>query len=253
MRDHIHGTTMPVLDIMLNPGESICAEAGELSWMSAGITMNTTTQGAGGGGMMGALKRSFSGGSLFMTTYTATNQPGTVSFATHLPGQILPVDVLPQQGHGFMAHRHSYLCGTDGVSLTIGFQQRLGAGLFGGEGFTLQRINGQGRAWVQLSGEIVTYTLQPGQTILVHPGHVGMFQESVQFTITTIKGIKNKLFGGDGLFLAQLTGPGQIWLQSLPVSRLAHALQPYLATTSEKSSTAGLAAGIAGGMFGRNG
>lgn len=251
MREHIHGTTMPVLDIMLNAGESICAESGELSWMSAGIAMRTTTQGAGGGGMMGALKRGIAGGSLFMTTYTATNQPGTVSFATHLPGQILPVDVAPQPGHSFMAHRHAYMCGTEGVRLDIGFQQRLGAGLFGGDGFILQRINGQGRAWIQLSGEIVTYTLQPGQTILVHPGHVGMFQETIQFTITTIKGMKNKIFGGDGVFLAQLTGPGQIWLQSLPVSRLAHALQPYLAT-GERSTAAAAGVGVgklAAGMF----
>lgn len=243
---------MPVLDIMLDPGESICAEAGELSWMSAGIAMQTSTQGAGSGGVFGALKRSFSGGSWFMTTYTAGQQPGTVSFAAHLPGQILPIDVSGQPGGGFLAHRHSYVCGTAGVALSSAFQQRLGAGIFGGEGFVLQKITGQGRFWAQLSGEVVNYTLQPGQTILVHPGHVGMFQETVQFSITTVKGIKNKLFGGDGLFLVQLTGPGRIWLQSLPIDRLAHALMPYLPSgESSGSSTAGMAAGIAGSFLGR--
>jgi uncharacterized protein (TIGR00266 family) len=226
---------MPVLDIMLEPGETVTAESGELAWMTPGIAMATSTQAAGGGGVLGALKRGLSGSSLFMTTYTAQAQPGTVSFAAHLPGQIIPLDVAPQPGYGFLAHRHSYVCGTPGVSLSWGFQQRLGSGIFGGEGFVLQRVNGQGRAWLQLSGEVVPYNLQSGQTMLVHPGHVGIFQDSVQFSITTIKGIKNRVFGGDGVFLAQLTGPGRIWLQSLPIDRLAHSLQPYLPAQSGKS------------------
>jgi uncharacterized protein (TIGR00266 family) len=247
MRDHVHGTTMPVLEIQLVPGESICAESGELSWMSASIQMATSTQGAGSNGVFGALKRGLSGGTVFMTNYTAVDQPGSVSFAAHLPGQILPIDVAPQPGYGFMAHRRAYVCGQPNVTLTTGFQQRLGAGIFGGEGFVLQRIGGQGRAWVQLSGEVVTWDLQPGQTIRVHPGHVGMFQECVQFTVTTVPGIKNKLFGGDGVFLAQLTGPGRVWLQSLPIDRLAHSLMPYLPHTEggQQRSGGGLASGIA--------
>jgi uncharacterized protein (TIGR00266 family) len=228
MQDHVHGTVMPVLDIQLNPGESICAESGELSWMSASIAMSTTTQGAGRNGMFGALKRSIAGGTFFMTNYTAVNTTGTVSFAAHLPGQILPIDVAPQPGYGFLAHRHSYVAGTPGVTLDLGFQQRLGAGIFGGDGFRLQRIGGHGRAWVQLSGEVVTIDLAPGQIMRAHPGHVGMFADTVQFGITTVRGIRNKLFGGDGLFLAELTGPGRIWLQSLPIDRLAHSLIPYL-------------------------
>jgi uncharacterized protein (TIGR00266 family) len=228
MQDRVHGTVMPVLDIMLNPGETVCAESGELSWMTASIQMTTSTQGAGSSGVFGALKRSLAGGTFFMTNYTAVNQPGSVSFAAHLPGQIFPVDVAPQPGYGYLAHRRSYVAGTPGVTLTTGFQQRLGAGVFGGEGFLLQRIGGQGRAWVQLSGEVIPYDLQPGQVIRAHPGHIGMFQDTVQFGITTVPGIRNKLFGGDGIFLAELAGPGRVWLQSLPIDRLAHSLIPYL-------------------------
>jgi uncharacterized protein (AIM24 family) len=127
-----------------------------------------------------------------------------------------------------MVHRHGFVCGTPGVQFTIGFQQSLGAGIFGGEGFILQKIAGHGLAFVSLSGEVVSYDLKPGETLRVHPGHVGMFEQTVQFQMTTVPGIANKLFGGDGLFLVALTGPGRIWLQSLPLPNLAHALIPFL-------------------------
>ena len=122
------------------------------------------------------------------------------------------------------------MCSTPGVQFSIGFQQRLGAGIFGGTGFRMQRLAGQGHAWVELHGEVVMYDLQPGNTLRVHPGHVGMYQESVQFNITTIPGIKNAFFGGDGIFLAALTGPGRVWLQSMTMQHLAHAIQEYLPT-----------------------
>ncbi|GAC1339491.1 MAG: hypothetical protein NVSMB29_06900 [Candidatus Dormibacteria bacterium] len=250
MQDRIHGTTMPVLEISLEPNETIVAESGELSWMTQSVVMQTTTQGAGGGGLFGAAKRSFAGGTFFMTGYTAVQAPGMVAFAAKLPGQIFPVEVVPQPGMGYLAHRHGYVCGTPGVALGIGFQQRLGAGIFGGEGFRLQHITGQGRAWVELSGEVVVYDLRPGEVLRVHPGHVGLFQESVRFGITTVKGIKNKLFGGDGIFLAEMTGPGRLWLQSLPISRLAHALSPYLVGASvEGGAGAGAAGAIAGSVL----
>ncbi len=245
MEHTIHGTTMPVLEMDLQPGESIVSEAGELSWMSSSIELETSTQKAGGGGLFGAVKRAASGGSLFMTEYTAKGAAGSVAFAARLPGAILPINVSNNQT--YMVHTHGFLCGTPDVELTIGFQQSLGAGVFGGEGFRLQKVSGNGQAWIELSGEIVTYDLKPGETLRVHPGHVGMFEAGVSFEITRIKGIKNLIFGADGIFLAALTGPGKIWLQSLTLVNLAHSIQPYL--TVNEAATGGVAGAVAGGLL----
>jgi uncharacterized protein (TIGR00266 family) len=247
MDAQIVGTTMPVLEVALNPGEVVFSESGELSWMTASIQMRTSTQAGGGGGIGGVFKRAIAGGSIFMTEYTAQGQPGMVAFAAKLPGTIFPVDVAPQPGMTFMAHRHGFLCGMQGVELGIGFQQGLGAGIFGGDGFILQKIHGQGRAWVELSGEIVTFDLQQGEVMRVHPGHVGLFQDTVQFGITTVPGIKNKIFGGDGFFLAQLQGPGRVWLQSMTMPILAHSIGEYL---KGQTAEAGVAGGAAGGLMG---
>jgi uncharacterized protein (AIM24 family) len=159
------GTVMPVLEVALDPGEVVFSESGELSWMTASVQMRTSTQAGGGGGIGGVFKRAVTGGSIFMSEYTAAGQPGMVAFAAKLPGSIFPVDVAPQPGMSFMAHRHGFLCGTQGVNLGIGFQQSLGAGVFGGDGFILQRINGQGRAWIELSGEIITFDLAAGEVM----------------------------------------------------------------------------------------
>jgi uncharacterized protein (TIGR00266 family) len=224
--DHkILGSTLPVLELQLASGESVVAVSGELSWMSASINLETTT-GSGGGGLGGLFKRVAGGGSLFMTKYTAHGAPGLLAFATKMPGHILPVEI--GQTAEYMVHRHGFLCGTEGIDISAAFQQSLGAGIFGGDGFVLQKVSGKGQAWIELSGEVVPYTLQAGETLRVHPGHVGMFDSTISFEITRIKGIRNMLFGGDGIFLAALTGPGRIWLQSLPISNLAHALMPYL-------------------------
>lgn len=220
---------MPVLEVALNPGDRLIAEAGQLSWMTESIQLHTSTRSAAGG-MFGAMRRAFAGAGLFMTEYTAAHHPGRVAFATKLPGQIMPVPVQP--GSEYLVHRHGFLCATDDVQIGLSFQRRLGAGIFGGAGFTLQRLGGRGQAWVELSGEVVQYNLAPGETLRVHPGHVGMFDASVSFDITVLRGIRNILFGGDGLFLAQLTGPGRVWLQSLTIANLAHAVAPYLATSA---------------------
>ena len=227
MEHTIVGTTMPVLEISLDPGERVVSQSGELSWMSSSITLQTAAAAAGAGGVFGALRRAAGGGSFFMTEYSAEGGRGLVAFATKVPGHILPVEVQP--GRGYLMHRHGFLCGTPNVELSIAFQQKLGAGLFGGEGFRLQKVAGSGTAWAELDGEVVTYDLGTGETMRVHPGHVGMFEDRVSFDIARIKGIKNMLFGADGIFLAALTGPGRIWLQSLPLANLAHALSPYLA------------------------
>ena len=213
--------------------------------MTGSIQMATHTQMGGGGGIFGALKRVAGGGSLFMTEYRAWQSPGTVSFATKVPGHIVPIEL--GQGPEYLIHRHGFLCGTTQVTLGIGFQQSLGAGIFGGSGFLLQRVGGYGTAWLELSGELIVKDLAPGEILRVHPGHVGAFQASVNFRITTVPGIKNMLFGGDGLFLAELAGPGRVWLQTLPIARLAQQIAEYL-PQSEGRSTA--AAGIGGGVLG---
>src|SRR5580658_1213831 len=248
MQTRIQGTTMPVLDVQLDPNESVFSESGELSWMTASIQMTTHTQMGGGGGLFGVLKRVAGGGSLFMTEYRAMQYPGEVSFATKVPGHIVPIPVGP--GQEYLIHRHGFLCATDGVTIGVGFQQSLGAGVFGGSGFLLQKVAGQGTAWLELSGELILKNLAPGEVLRVHPGHVGAFQSSVAFQIMMVPGLKNAIFGGDGIFLAVLQGPGTVWLQTLPISRLAHQIAEYI--PHGESRQVGPAAGgaLLGGIVG---
>src|ERR1700721_2950320 len=245
MQARITGTPMPVLEFLLEPNETIISEAGELSWMGAAIQMTTHTQFGGGGDLCGVLKRRAGGGSIFMTEYRSVASGAELAFATKLPGHIVPLEVAP--GHEYMIHRHGFLCATSQIQVGVGFQQSLGAGIFGGDGFLLQKVTGVGTAWLELSGELVIRDLQPGETLRVHPGHVGAFQSSVSFQITTVPGIKNMIFGGDGIFLAALTGPGRIWLQTLPISRLAHELQEYMPHQEARQSVQG---GVVGGIVG---
>lgn len=227
MQPTIKGTTLPVLEITLDQGESVISTHGELSWMSPNIVLSQTTGGGGGGGLLAGLKRAIGGGSFFQTQYQCQGPgAGMIAFATKAPGQIMPVSINP--GAGMLVHRHGFLCGTQGVTATAAPVAGLGAGLWGGEGFILQRLEGRGEAWIELSGEVTTYQLAPGQSMLVHPGHVGLFQESVGFQITRFKGVRNILFGDNGFHLVALTGPGEIWLQSMPLPLLAHAIYPYL-------------------------
>jgi uncharacterized protein (AIM24 family) len=229
MQPTVKGTTLPVLEITLNQGESVISTHGELSWMTPNIAVSQTT-GSGfgsGGGLLAGLKRVVGGGSFFQTQYLCQGGgTGLIAFATKVPGQILPVSIAP--GAGMLVHRHGFLCGTPGVTATAAPVPGLGAGLWGGEGFILQKLAGQGEAWIELSGEVTTYQLAPGQTILAHPGHVGLLQETVNFQITRFKGVRNILFGDNGFHLVALTGPGEIWLQSMPLPLLAHSIYPYL-------------------------
>lgn len=244
MQHKIDGSTMPVLQIGLDSGEMIIAEPGEFSWMSENVTLHTTTQTAGARGLWGAIGRALSGGGLFMTEYQAQGGPGFVAFAAKLPGTILPIEVAA--GRGYMIHRHGFLCASPGAQLSVGFQRSLGAGLFGGDGFILQKLTGPCSAFVELGGESVIYDLPAGQSIQVHPGHIGMFEDSVGFDITLMRGIRNALFGGDGLFLARMTGPGKVWLQSLTVPGLAHALSPYIKGGDGEAAVTGGVAGSVG-------
>ena len=255
MKHTITGSTMPVLQIGLDANEVVIAEPGEFSWMSDNVRLHTTTQTAGARGFFGVIGRALSGGGLFMTEYRAEGCPGLVAFAAKIPGSIHELDV--PAGHSYMIHKHGFLCGTPGVNLSIGFQRQLGAGLFGGNGFIMQRLTGPCTAFVELGGESVVYDLRPGESIQAHPGHVGMFQDSVNFDMVFMRGIRNALFGADGLFIARLTGPGKVWLQSLTVPNLAHALSPYLGSEQTTSTAAGVGGGMVAGsifndIFGRN-
>jgi uncharacterized protein (AIM24 family) len=213
--------------------------------MTGSIQMQTHTQMGGGGGIFGVLKRVAGGGSIFMTEYRAIQYPGEVSFAAKMPGHIVPVEL--GNGPEYMVHRHGFLCATPQVTIGVGFQQSLGAGIFGGNGFLLQKIAGQGTAWLELSGELIQKNLAPGEVLRVHPGHVGAFQASVGFNITTVPGIKNAIFGGDGIFLAVLQGPGTVWLQTLPISRLAHQIYEYIPHNEARPAAGGA---VLGGIVG---
>jgi uncharacterized protein (TIGR00266 family) len=203
--------------------------------------MNTTT----GGGFLKAIKRSFSGGGMFVIDYTAAG-PAKIAFAARFPGQILPFTLQP--GESLVLRKETFLCAEKSVQLDIAFQQRLGAGFFGGEGFVLQRVTGPGTVWLDLSGEVVVEDLAPGQRLLVHAGHVGIQTPSVQFSIQMVKGFRNVLFGGEGLFLATVTGPGRVWLQSMPIMNLAEEIGKFLPQGGEvKDASAG---GIAGAVIG---
>jgi len=224
MRDQLIGATVPVLSVSLEPGESVMAEAGEFAWMTDSIQMSAGPS-AGGGPPL--------------SSYLAKGAAGTVAFAARLPGSILPVEVGP--GREFLVHRHGFLAGTPGIQLGVGFRQAFSAGLFARHGFLLQRIGGEGRAWVELAGEPVRHELAAGESLRAHPGHVGLFESTVAFQMMRVPGVVNRYFGGDTHHFGVLSGPGTVWLQSVPLPVLAAELAPYLpqapTTTATSPST----------------
>lgn len=251
MLDKVQGSTMPVLEIALDPGESVVSEVGEFGWMTDAVQLSTGTGGGmGGRGLLGALKRVAGGSSFLFNTYTAVNGQGLVAFPAKLPGSIFPVDLSP--GREYLCHRRGFLAGVPGVTISVGLQQSFRGGIFGGEGFVLQRLAGTGRAWIELSGHVTEYDLQAGQVMRVHPGHVGLFDASVSFQVQRVPGLANRYLGDDGHHFVLLSGPGRVWLQSMPVAMLAGALQPYLATgDTGRAVDAGVVGGALGDLFGR--
>jgi len=216
MQHQIMGTTLQTLEMILQPGEMVFSQTHQMAWMSDGITMDTNT----GGGVLKGLMRSFSGGSLFVTHFSAQGgSPALIAFCPRFPGTIIARQLAP--GEVLVCRKETFLCAEASVQLDIFFRQQIGSGIFGGEGFILQKVTGPGWVFLDLSGEVVEKTLQLGERLRVHVGHVGVQDPSVQFGITRMKGFRNILFGGDGLFLATLTGPGRIWLQSMPIINLA--------------------------------
>lgn len=235
MKATIAGTTMPVLELTLDPGERIIAEGGDVSWLTPGFDIQTSTAfGSGGkGGFMSGLKRIVGGGQLFLTQYTAQAPGSFVAFAAQLPGTIREIAIDPQDQ--FMVQSGAYMASTPDVEVSVGLQKKLGAGIFGGAGVVFQKLAGNGTAWVQLAGEIVEYDLAAGQSLLIHPGHLALYRAEMPLEFASIKGIKNKFFG-DSLFLAQVHGPGHVWLQSMTPAKLAAAIEPYLPEKSNDSN-----------------
>jgi len=255
----IRGAEMQFVEVELDPGEAAIGEAGSMMFMDAGISMDTVfgdgRQGASAGGLFGKLlgagKRLVTGESLFTTVYTnQTTQKQRVAFAAPYPGKILPMD-LKQLGGTLICQKDAFLCAARGVELGIAFQRKLSVGFFGGEGFIMQRLDGDGLAFVHAGGTVVRRELQPGQTLLVDTGCVVAYTPSVQFEIQYVGKVKTALFGGEGLFFAKLTGPGTLWLQSLPFSRLASrifAAAPQNGGQREEGSVLGSVVG--GGLLG---
>ena len=219
----ILGSVMQALVLQMNPGQAFYSEGGSLSWMTDGVHMETNL---GGGGLFGMVQRAVTGESLFVVNFTAERERQMASFSSEFPGKIIPVNLTA--GQSIIAQKDSLLVAEKSVTMSIALQRKLGAGLFGGEGFILQRFDGPGTLFAALDGEIVEYTLNPGQRLLVDTGHLAMFEPSVSYDIQMVKGFKNLLFGGEGLFLVSLTGPGRVWLQTMPMSKLAGALAKYM-------------------------
>lgn len=235
MQTRLAGTTMPILEITMDPGERIIAEGGDVAWLTSGFQLETSTRfGSGGrGGFMSGLKRALGGGQLFLTEYAAPVGGGFVAFAAQLPGVIRELHV--DAADRFMVQSGSYMASTSDVEVSVGLQKKLGAGLFGGAGVVFQKLSGNGTAWVQLAGEVVEYDLPPGQSMLIHPGHLALFRAEMGLDFASIRGVRNKLFG-DSLLLAEIHGPGHVWLQSMTPAKLAAAIEPYLPNRTSSSS-----------------
>jgi uncharacterized protein (TIGR00266 family) len=222
MEYRIDGEDMPSLEIKLKHNESVYTESGGMAWMFGNIDMKT--EGSGGLGAM--FGRALSGESMFLTTYTCEGSGGVIIFTPESPGAILPMEL--QSGESIIAQKDAFMVAEESVKLEMHFRKKLGTGLFGGEGFILQKLTGPGLVFVEIAGEVREYTLREGQTVKVDPGHIAMYEPTVNYDINRVKGVRNILFGGEGLFLATLTGPGKIWLQTMPLSNLAGAIRRYI-------------------------
>lgn len=226
MRYEIKGETLPVVICELENGERMITEGGGMSWMSPNMKMETTTN----GGVGKAIGRMFSGEKMFQNIYTAQGGPGMIAFASSFPGSIRAFRICP--GQEMIFQKSAFLAGEAGVNLSVFFNKKIGAGLFGGEGFIMQRLTGNGVAFAEFDGHVVEYELQPGQQIVVDTGHLAAMTGGCRMEIVSVPGVKNMLFGGEGFFNTVITGPGKVWLQTMPISNVAGALRPYLPSSS---------------------
>lgn len=225
MRYEIKGETLPVVICYLDGGETMITEKGAMAWMSPNMKMETSA-----GGLGKAFGRMFSGESIFQNRYTATGGNGMIAFASSFPGNIIAYDIAP--GREIIVQKRGFLASEAGVNLSVFFQKKMGAGFFGGEGFIMQKLSGNGTAFVEFDGSITEYTLQPGKQIIVDTGYVAAVEGTCSIDVQTVSGVKNVLFGGEGLFNTVITGPGKIWLQSMPIYNLAGLISELIPSKS---------------------
>ncbi|HIX10614.1 MAG TPA: TIGR00266 family protein [Candidatus Agathobaculum pullistercoris] len=222
MKYEIKGGAFPVVVCELTDGEQMITEKGSMVWMTPNMVMETT-----GGGIGKMFSKAFSGESMFQNIYTARGA-GMITFGSSFPGKILPLQIAP--GREMIVQKNAFLASEAGVELSIHFNKKLGAGFFGGEGFIMQRLSGSGMAFIEIDGELVEYDLAPGQKMVIDTGNVAGFEPTVSIEIQQVPGLKNKFLGGEGLFNTTLTGPGKIWLQTMPISNVAMAIRPFIPT-----------------------
>ncbi len=224
MRYSIEGEPLPIVICDLDAGEALNCEAGAMAWMSSNMKMETV--GGGAGKMLG---RMFSGESLFLNRYTAEGGPGMISLTSNVPGAIKAFQISP--GNEIVAQKNAFLACEQSVDLSVFFQKKVGAGFFGGEGFIMQKLSGQGLAFVEFDGYVKEYDLQAGQSMVLDTGYLAAMTAGCSIDIKTVPGVKNMLFGGEGIFNTVITGPGHIWIHSMPVAQLANAIRPYIPTS----------------------
>lgn len=222
MKYQIVGDTLPAVICQLEPGEKMITEGGGMSWLSPNMLMETTSNG-GIGSMIG---RMFSGEKAFQNVYTAQGGEGMIAFASCFPGSIRAFEIAP--GQEMILQKSAFLAGEVDIEMSVFFNKKLGTGFFGGEGFIMQRISGQGTVFAEFDGHVVEYELAPGQEIVVDTGHLAAMTASCQMDIRSVPGVKNMLFGGEGIFNTIITGPGRVWLQTMPISNVAGVLRPYM-------------------------
>lgn len=226
MEYKINGTVMQALEVTLARGEALFTESGGMAWMTDGIDMKTS----GRGGLGGMIGRKLAGESMFMTTYTCLAEQAMITFTPESPGKVIPLNLKP--GYSMICQKDAFMCAEESVKLEMHFRRKLGSGLFGGEGFILQKLTGPGTAFVEIAGEVQMVELQAGEKLKVDPGHIAMYEPTCSYDIEMVKGVMNMFLGGEGLFLATITGPGRVWLQTMPLSNLAGALRSYISTSS---------------------
>ena len=227
MRYEIQGETLPVLICYVEQGEKMITEGGGMSWMSPNMRMETV-----GGGFGKIMGRAFSGENMFQNIYTAEGGNGMIAFASSFPGSIRPFMIEP--GKELIFQKKAFLASEAGVELSIHFKKKIGAGFFGGEGFIMQKLSGHGLAFAEFDGHVIEYNLQPGQQLVLDTGHLAAMEASCQMDIQTVKGVKNMFLGGEGLFNTIVTGPGRVWVQTMPINAVAGVLAPYMPTASGK-------------------
>ena len=224
MKYQIVGEPLPVVICDLEPEERMITEGGSMSWMSPNMQMETSSN----GGLGKAFGRMFAGEKMFQNIYTAKNGPGQIAFASSFPGSIKAFEIGP--GKEMIFQKSAFLAAEAGVTLSVSFQKKLGAGLFGGEGFVLQKVSGQGVVFAEFDGHVVEYDLEAGQKMILDTGHLAAMTPSCTMEIQTISGVKNVVFGGEGLFNTIINGPGHIWIQTMPISNIAKTIAPFVAT-----------------------